>query len=288
MTIDPEVDRVTSSYLLGLPRTPTAGRSGEWLGRGTGSSLEFQEYREYLPGDDLRHVDWAAYARTDTLMLRMFREEISPRTEILVDASRSMTTGGGVKERVTRQLATVFAELAGRTGGRPTLWPLRDARPVLPLDADSLRHLDSVAFDAVSTLGELLADHAVSLRAQSVRIVLSDFLFPHDPDPLVRQLAAGASTLWIVQLLTAWEAEPTELGGRRLVDIEGGTAVDLLINRSAVTRYRERLGTLQAELARSCRRVHATFVTLVADRGLAVLCREELCQAGILRPASGE
>ena len=36
-----------------------AGRSGELLGRGTGSSLEFQEYREYLPGDDIRHVDWA-------------------------------------------------------------------------------------------------------------------------------------------------------------------------------------------------------------------------------------
>src|SRR5207253_6925536 len=68
---------------------PVAGRSGELLGRGTGSSVEFQEYREYLPGDDVRHVDWAAYARSDALMVRLYRDEISPRTEVLLDGSRS-------------------------------------------------------------------------------------------------------------------------------------------------------------------------------------------------------
>ena len=71
---------------------PVAGRTGELLGRGTGSSLEFQEYREYVPGDDIRHVDWAAFARSDALMVRLYREEISPRTEILFDASTSMIT----------------------------------------------------------------------------------------------------------------------------------------------------------------------------------------------------
>ena len=71
---DPEVQRAADAYLLGLPRTPAAGRSGELLGRGTGSSLEFQEYREYVPGDDIRHLDWGAYGRSDTLMVRLFRK----------------------------------------------------------------------------------------------------------------------------------------------------------------------------------------------------------------------
>src|SRR6476646_437313 len=94
---DPEVQRAADTFQLGLPRTPSAGRAGELLGRGTGSSLEFQEYREYVPGDDIRHLDWGAYARSDTLMVRLFREEISPRTEILLDASRSMASGGEIK-----------------------------------------------------------------------------------------------------------------------------------------------------------------------------------------------
>src|SRR5512134_4097662 len=100
MRHDPEDQRAVSSYQLGIPRMPVAGRSGELLGRGTGSSVEFQEYREYLPGDDIRHVDWAAYARSDALMVRLYREEISPRVQVLLDASRSMTTGEGIKSQV--------------------------------------------------------------------------------------------------------------------------------------------------------------------------------------------
>ncbi len=285
MRNDPEVQQVVGTYALGLPRMPTAGRSGELLGRGTGSSLEFQEYREYLPGDDIRHVDWAAYARSDALMVRMYREEISPRTEILFDASRSMTTGDGVKARLTRQMTASFAQLCGRIGGRPTLIALNDDRPLTPMGPEGLDRLETLPFEGVGNLAELLDEHAVPLKPQAVRIVISDFLFPHDPGSLIRRLAAGASALWVVQLLTAWEADPTELGGRRLVDIEGGAETDMLVNRQAIAGYTERLGRLQSELSRACRRVHAPFVTLIAERGLLTLCREDLCAAGILRVA---
>src|SRR5579863_10077366 len=140
----PEVQRAVDTFMLGLPRTPAAGRSGELLGRGTGSSLEFQEYREYVPGDDIRHLDWGAYARSDTLMVRLFREEISPRTEILLDASRSMTSGGELKSRVARQLAALFAVLSARLGGRPVVVPLEDG-PAVPLGLDELDRLSQIS-----------------------------------------------------------------------------------------------------------------------------------------------
>ncbi len=262
---------------------PVAGRTGELLGRGTGSSLEFQEYREYLPGDDIRHVDWGAYARSDTLMVRLYREEISPRTEILLDASKSMTTGDGQKERVAKQLVSLFAQLAGQMGGRPNIFPLNDDRPLQPLGLEGLDSLEALPCSAVSTLPELLAESLVPLKPQSVRIVISDFLFPHDPDPLLRRLAAGAGALWIIQLLGAWEADPTELGGRRLIDIEAGTHSDLLINRKSIEAYKIRLERLQEGLRRACRRVHARYVLTVAERGLQTLCREELVSAELLR-----
>ena len=262
---------------------PVAGRTGELLGRATGSSLEFQEYREYVPGDDIRHVDWAAFARSDALMVRLYREEISPRTEILFDASKSMTTGEGVKERVAKQLTAVFAQLCGQMGGRPSLIPLNDDTPLEPMALDGLDSLNKLPFSATSSLPDLLSRSAVPLKPQSVRIVVSDFLFPHDPDPLLRRLAAGAGALWIVQLLSSWEADPEEQGGRRMIDIELGGQTDLLINRKAITAYRERLLRLKNGLASSCRRVHARYATLVADRGLESLCREELCAAEMLR-----
>lgn len=284
MRHDPDVQQIVNAYQLGLPRMPTAGRSGELLGRGTGSSLEFQEYREYMPGDDIRHLDWAAYARSDSLMVRMYREEISPQTEILLDASKSMTTGGDIKPLVARQLAAVFALLSGQLGGRPRILPLDDSRPLRSLDFDGLDQLGQLPFNGIATLPELLEQNQVRLKRQSVRIVISDFLFPHDPGALIRRLAVESSALWVIQLLNQWEADPSPLGGRRLVDVETDGEADLLVDRKAVAGYRERLGRLQDSLALSCRRVHAPFVKLVAEKGLAVLARSELSAAEILRP----
>lgn len=283
MRSDPEVMQAVHRYQLGLPRIPVAGQSGELMGRGAGSSLEFQEFREYLPGDDIRHLDWGTFARSDTLMVRLYREEISPRTVVYLDASKSMSTGQGSKSLVARQLASMFLQLSGRLGGRPQLYLLNDARPLQPLTLESLNTLASTPLQGIASLPELLAEGQLPLRPQSVRIVISDFLFPHDPGALIRRLAAGAGVLWVIQLLTDWEANPTEQGGRKLIDVESGTHTDLVINRTAIAAYTRRLRVLQEGLMRECRRVHAPFSILTADRGLTRLCREELTACGMLR-----
>lgn len=293
MRFDPEVQQAAARYQLGLPRMPVSGRSGELLGRGTGSSLEFQEYREYQIGDDIRHLDWAAYARTDAMMVRLYREEISPRMEILLDASRSMTSvdptgplseSDSLKARAARQLAGLFAHLGGNLGGRPALIPITDRSPLEALPFESLEGLNTLPFDGSRTLREALDDHAIPLKRQTVRVVISDFLFPHDPDLLMRRLAGDASVLWILQVLNAWEAKPTTLGGRKLVDLETTEEANLQVVEKTIAEYSARLLALQQELARACRRVHATFAILIAERGLLDLCGNELCAAEILRP----
>ncbi len=285
MLRDPIVQRCLDGYQLGLPRIPIAGRAGELLGRGTGSSLEFQEYRQYMPGDDIRHLDWSTYARSDQLMVRLYREEISPRTQVFVDASRSMNTGEKAKPEVARQLAALFCLLSSRLGGQPQLIPLTDERPLRHVGIDGLEQFYQLPFIGCSTLPELLDQQALPLKPQGLRIVISDFLFPHDPEALIRRLASGASVLWVVQLLNEWEANPTPLGGRRLVDIEAASELDLQIDQRAIQTYLKRLNTLQTELQRQCRRAHATFVTLTAETGLETLCRGDLTAAGVLRPA---
>lgn len=296
MRNDPDVRRAADIYQLGLLRTPASGRAGELLGRGTGSSLEFQEYREYTPGDDIRHLDWAAYGRSDTLMVRLYREEISPRTEILCDASRSMSVTGPSqptthdevvppKVDLARKLTGLFALLASGLGGSPAVIPLDDSHPLERLGFDQLDQLASLPFEARATLADQLAAGHVPLQSRSVRIVISDFLFPHDPEVLVKRLASDASTLWVIQVLGEWEADPTPLGGRRLVDQETSAEADLLLNRHTIDEYRGRLRRLQRGLAQACRRAEATYVSVVAEAGLEQVCRDELCVSGILRIA---
>ncbi len=285
MLRDPIVQRCVDGYQLGLPRIPISGRSGELLGRGTGSSLEFQEFRQYMPGDDIRHLDWSTYARSDQLMVRLYREEISPRTQIFVDTSVSMNTGEQAKPLVTRQLAALFCMLSARLGGQPQLVPLTDDLPLRPIKLEGLDLFYQTPFTARSTLPELIEKQALPLKPQGLRIVISDFLFPHDPELLIRRLGSGASVLWLIQLLNEFEADPSAIGGRRLIDIEAGSELDLQIDQRTIQTYLTRLNALQTELQRQCRRAHATFVTVTAERGLETLCRGELSASGILRAA---
>lgn len=284
MAGDPEVERMLETWQLGLPRMPPAGRSGELLGRGVGSSIEFQEYRQYIPGDDIRHLDWAAYARSDTLMVRLYRNEISPRTEVILDGSRSMGETSPDKLRVSRQLTVLFAQLVARLGGRASVVVTGD-QPVQPIAAEELRSPERIEFRAAMPLSEQVSRGYVPLKRQAVRIVLSDFLFPHDPAVLIRRLAADASVLWVVQILGGWESDPDPVGGKRLIDCETGGLLDLIVDDAACRRYRDRLTSLQAALATECRRYHASFAIAVADGGLSALCRDTLAPAGMLRMA---
>jgi uncharacterized protein (DUF58 family) len=282
MRTDPDVQSAVNSFRLLMPAVRTSGRTGNLLGRGAGSSLEFQEYREYLPGDDVRHLDWAAYARSDALMVRLYREEISPQVEVLLDASRSMTTNP-TKSQTARQLAAAFVLWSSQLGGGGGVSVLDDANIPVRLTVGDLERLGAIPFDGRSSPAESV--HRLTLRRQAVRVLISDFLFDADPEPLIRKCAAGAGALWVLQLLSRWESSPTELGGRRLSDVETGAEADVVLNPAAIAAYSQRLKSLQETLRESCRRVRAVFLVLISDDGLRELCRRDLCAARLLEPA---
>jgi uncharacterized protein (DUF58 family) len=254
------------------------GRIGERLGSGTGSSLEFQEYRSYAPGDDLRHVDWAAYARTELLAVRLYREEVAPRIDLLLDVSRSMA--------VTDQKLRAFGEVAGLLGCA-CAHTVADSRVITTPAAEPRRlhrpeDLESVlACDAA--LSALEGAH-LPFRRRSLRVVVSDFLFPHDADGLVSRLARDGAWLAIIQLTLPEEAEPAVEGGRRLVDIEGRGQLDLVVDDAAVREYCGRFSNLRLGLSRAARRAGARFAHVRADTPIRDVARQ-LAAAGVLEAA---
>src|SRR5262245_63351680 len=104
-------------FTLALDRVPPRGLAGERLGRASGASLEFQDRRPYQPGDDVRHVDWRALARSDQLVVRQWREEVLARVEILVDTSRSMAIDER-KAQLAVDLAAMLAHVAREDGSQ--------------------------------------------------------------------------------------------------------------------------------------------------------------------------
>jgi uncharacterized protein (DUF58 family) len=261
-----------------MPRTPLRGRAGERLGAGTGASLEFQDYRTYAPGDDLRHVDWAAYARSELLTVRLYREEVAPRIDLAIDVSRSMAVTEA-KQRTFSELSALLACACASTIADSRVITLPGAPPEpLPVPEHIERlltcNIDQSAFES----GPL------PFRRRSVRIVVSDFLFPHDADALVSRLARESAWLAIVQLTLAEEADPVVEGGRRLIDVEGRGEMDLVIDDAAVRDYRDRFARLRLGLSRAARRVGAPFAHLVAGTSLRDMART-LAAAGVVEAA---
>lgn len=267
-------------YRLVLAHVPPRGPAGERLGRASGSSLEFQDRRAYQAGDDVRHVDWRALARSDQLVVRLWREEVLARVEILVDTSASMGLDAR-KAQLAVDLAALLAHSARSDGCEAVVLALGDVPRPVPLDELLQAGLDFGA----RTPFELSLRAAQGLqRRGSVCVVLSDFLFPHDPRTLLRQLAARAGALTLVQLLSVAERTPSAGRAHRLVDCETDETLDLVLDAATVARYRQRLANLCTALEEESRRAQARFASVEATEELGTVLRERLVPAGLLEP----
>ncbi len=272
---------LSERYRLALADVPTRGIAGERLGRGTGSSLEFQDRRAYSVGDDVRHLDWRAFARTDQLYVRQYREEILPRVDLIVDASRSMGLHAR-KAQAAVDLATLLA-LGARADGL-SVSVVRSATRPEPVDLERLSSA-GLELDGTLPLDRALAELTPFLRPGSLRVVLSDFLYPHDARALLRGLLGRGGGLIVLQLLDREEREPSFSSALRLTDCETQVVHDLVIDRPTIERYRERLGRLSSTLEAEARRMGARHASLTGGDDLAQQCRGLLVPAGILAPA---
>ncbi len=269
-----EAQRLARRYRLAARWQPRGGPAGDRLGRGVGASMEFHDRRRYAPGDDVRHIDWRALARTDEMFVRVHREEVTPRVDLFVDVSRSMSADGGKGQRSLDLVG--FLALAGRAAGQDVRVVAAGTRAER-VDHDRL-FATGLALEADRPLADVLREAAALARAGSLRIVVSDFLFPHDPEALVRTLAQGAGRVALVQLLSRDDADPAADGALRLTDAESGATSNVILDARTIARYRDRLARLTAGLDEACRRsggeLLRTRSDLELDDALAAMARE--------------
>src|SRR5438093_3575452 len=90
---------VTQRLRLPFRAKTWRGYAGNWLGVSIGSSIDFQDHRPYMPGDDPRYIDWQAYARTGHYTMKLYREEVSPIVDVVIDFSESMFVTGAKTAR---------------------------------------------------------------------------------------------------------------------------------------------------------------------------------------------
>ena len=266
-----EVAAVAPRYRLALGSARYRGRAGVRRGHGVGSSLEFHDFRDYAPGDDLRHVDWRGYARSEQLRVRLHQEEVAPHVVVVLDGSASMAATA-TKGRAARVLCAALRHWAQREGAATRLGVLGVAGFV-----------DDV--EAVVFAGDPgPAPPGVPLRPGGVRVLVSDGLWLADPLPLVRALQHGASRFVCLQLLDPWELAPEPGGATALVDAESSHRAELQLDARAIAAYRERLERLVGALRAPIVHGGGVFVQ-VAAAGLDAMAARALVPAAVLEPA---
>ena len=269
---------------LPLRQARWTGRSGGAAGRGTGSSLDFQDHRHYAPGDDPRHINWQAYARTGSATVKLWREEVSPRIDLVLDHSPSMELGDG-KGRRTWELTYFAIESALHSGGQPRIIRLARGQGPEEIDLDrALAHAWPTPRGAGSSCAPLLADELrrIRFRPGSLRLLVSDLLDASPPNQSTAMLVAGGGRAIVLVPTTRGESDPDWTGNVEFEDCEAGTRRVQAVDDALLARYRAAYRRHFAAWREACVR-HGIGMARVGDGGTFLeAVRVEAIPAGVL------
>lgn len=242
---------VVDGFISGLHQSPYLGLS-----------TDFAEHRPYLPGDDIRRIDWRLWGRTDRFYMKEFEADTNANVMVLVDVSRSMAYGSGpvTKLDYAKFLAAALLYLSRRQRDRVGLATFdQEVREYVPASARHLeRSLHVLAREEARGPGALapaLAQIGANLRRRSIIIVLSDLY--EAPESVVRAIGAlrgRGSDVLVMQVIDPAERDFPFGEPAHFEDLETGEKIPVVPHDQA-TRYRalmaEHLAAVQARLGQA-------------------------------------
>jgi uncharacterized protein (DUF58 family) len=259
-----------------LSRFPMEGSiSGQHKSPHRGSSVEFAEYRNYVPGDDLRRLDWRVFGRTDRFYLKEFEAETNLRAYIVMDCSGSMgfSAESGPRIEYARKLAATLAYLVVHQGDAAGLIsvgakgigdiPPKRTPAHLQLILETLQQLKPAGETAL--ISEL-HDLAEKVRPRALILILSDFFC--DPQGLLdalQHLRFRKHDVAVFQLLDRAELEFRFDRPVRFVDLE---STQSLVTEPAMIRdqYIQALSSFIERLKTGCHEFKADYRQVVTDQ----------------------
>lgn len=289
MTIDQlatlyhQASACAESLCLPLRNQVWRGMAGEFQGAGTGSSTDFQDHRAYAPGDDPRHINWQAYARTGNYTMKMYREEVRPVIDIILDASDSMFFTPEKAARTAELFYfTIISAIQASAATQIHVLKGEQYSP-LPLEAiTSHRWYESVKNISSKSETTSLALDKIQFRSNAIRIMISDLLFEGDPSFPMKLLTAqqGKAILFTPYLQT--EAQPEWSGNYEFTDAEKAGDHPHRIEERTLNRYKKAYSSHFGQWHSAAKRFSAPMARVSADKPLLEAFNEEAVKSGAL------
>lgn len=262
---------------------------GERRSRRKGQSVEFADFRNYSPGDDLRFVDWNLYARLDKLFLKLFMEEEDLHVYFLIDASPSMNFGEPTKFFAAQQIAAALAFVGMCRGDRVKVEFLganNGASPVLRGKSQLHRLTDYIqSVEPVYATGLLPSIKQFCLRNSNrgIVVLLSDLMDKSGYEAGLRLLIGQQMDLFLLHLLSPEEMEPKFSGDLKLVDCEDLDETEISVSSPLLKKYKETLGAFVDQARRFCAKRGIAYLLSRSDQGAEILVGQYLRERGLVR-----
>lgn len=237
-----ELDR----FQLALKKNSVELNQGEQKSPESGQGMLFEDHKKYVPGDDIRQIDWNVYARTNEFYIKRFEEERSITVHILVDRSSSMDYGENNKYDFAAKMGLGVAYMVSNTNDRfrfsvfsETVTDISSARRNAQL-GEMVDTLNNLRKTPESRFENCLAQYASRIQNKSAVIIISDFLSDIEDIENGIEHLQGVDTV-LVNTFDQTELDPNFSGDAILKDPESDSSLRTYLSRKVKSSYQKKL-----------------------------------------------
>jgi uncharacterized protein (DUF58 family) len=263
---------------------------GERRSKRKGQSVEFADFRQYVPGDDLRFIDWNLFARLERLYLKLFLEEEDLHFYTLIDASASMDFGEPTKLQYAKQLAAslgfiglcradrVKIESLGTTSrnpgptlrGRANLWRMQD-------------YLAGIQPGENTSLVDGVKNFCLRNPGKGILVLITDLLDKTGYEKALRFLVSQQMDVYVLHVLSPEELNPEIKGDLRLIDCEDSDIAEITVSRPLLDKYKRTLAAFVDGAREFCTRRGMSYLMVNSQTPAEILVANYLRKRGLVR-----
>ncbi len=232
----------------------------------------FSDHRPYAMGDDLRYVDWNAYARQGDILMKLGEAEQNVDIHLILDASRSMAWGQPPKMRSLQRLAGALGYLSLTHGDRLHILPFGNTplRPFGPTQGkarmvEMLRYIENIPIQQQTHLHNTLQQQARRYPRGGMLILCSDLLVYEGLSEGLRVFQPPRWQVVVLHLLDPRELRPDIQGPLELEDTETGQRINMTLDAETLDNYRRSVTEWQERIARICGRYGAAYSPVMTN-----------------------
>ena len=271
------LDRLDAATLL--LKTPMTGFfGGSRRARSYGNTVEFADFREYFPGDDIRRIDWNVYARFEKYFIKLFTDERQMHNQIYIDCSASMACGRPEKAAAALRVAAAFGYLSVASMDRVSYKLMKETTledigfKITNKDSfyRAAQVLEDVEFEGDLDLEKAIVGAEAPGHDDGLTIIISDFMTESNWKKAIDFLLYHRRVVMLFPVMSPDELYP-DFDGRvhmmdsEALDIADGRNMRVVVTKKMVEAYQKALDEYEKEIIDFCAARNVTFFTVLSD-----------------------